>query len=512
VASAALVDPTKACKVVTVRDDGTAVYRLDWKAKKNFFNSVGYEPHKMQRAFHKSHARTRVFCAGARGGKSYAAGLECAAHLLLPNTHWWIVATQYNLAEKEFDYIRDSLYNHPDPAFRKAIRDHAHMQNSRAQGRMSLRFPEWDSWVECKSTQDPDSLLGEELDGIIMAEGSKVKKFVFDHYIVQRLASRSGQLIFPTTPSGYDDLLYPLFMDGQDEAKHYHGDNYHSSVESWQFKSIDNPAYPMEEYEWAKRKLEQGAIDEDTFREQWGGEFVSHSGRVYRNFRPEIHVVQPYEVPRDWKLVRGIDVGLDDPTVCLIARVDQEGTIVITNEYYREGTDVSTHADNIKAITCHHDGTPIKAAYTVIDPASAQRTANNAKSVLQQYIENGIACIKADNSVDAGIMRVSEYLDFELNETGTGYVDGGAPKIHIFSNCTRLISEFGGYVWGRRRDGSKTNKPKKGNDHGLDTLRYIVMSRPSRSRVNKPTIPHPDSFRAMWNKRVRQSKKLKALG
>jgi hypothetical protein len=506
-------------EVATIGEFGykRPVHRLSWKQKKSFFSSIGYKPHRYQELFHKSLARMRVVCAGARGGKSCSSGNEVAADLLLPDRQWWIVGKHYGLAEKEFRYVKDALVNHPDPSFRSFIRASiTQMADNKQNGQMYMRF-KWGSWIECRSIQDPDSLLGEELDGIILSEGSKIPLHVWRRFLKQRLASRMGQLIVPTTPSGYDDFLHPLFLQGQDKSNHIKGsgrgirkgDEYPGSVESWVFPSVANPAYPKEEYEEALRQVQQGTMDQATFDEQYGGKFVSMTGRIYKAFNPDVHIVSPYVVPKSWGTVRGVDVGMDAPTVCLLVRIDPEGTIVVTDEYYQEGVSVIEHAKSIKEMSVDHNGVPLDVWMTVIDPAASQRTANNPESTLQQYVEQGIVCLKANNAVEAGISRVTEYLDYETDDNGKVIK---FPKIRIFNRCSNLIREFDQYVYADTRDGLKTNKPAKRNDHGLDVLRYIVMSQPRVPSIQEEIVPGRDTFAHMMNETMRSAYAWPKLG
>ena len=475
---------------VATQSDGTPVRRLSPESLMKFFDRFNYKPHDSQMEFHSSQSRFRVVCAGARWGKSLAAGKEAAAYLMLPNQRWWVVAETYELAEKEFRYVWESLIENPDEGFRKMITGNVkNAANNPKIGQMWIEF-KWGSWIRCKSTKEPSGLLGEEVDGVILAEGSQMQPKTWTRYLRQRLSSRGGQLIVPTTPAGYDEFLHPMWEAGQDEDNHFPNAKYVESVESWQFPSWSNPYYDTAEMEVAMKDLKSGILDEADFEEQWGGKFTSQTGKVYKSFKEDIHVVDPYKFAghiENWPILRMIDVGFDNPTVCLFARISPAGEMVITHEYYKEGVNVQDHCKAINDMT--PDG-PI--LYSVIDPAAGQQTAGSVRSALDQYIEGGIAAIPADNSVDAGIMRVSEYLHFILEDG----VLVKPPKLYVFSTCSNLIKEFMGYVWMRRRDGGKTNKPQKRNDHGLDALRYGCMSRPVVHRTDRDRIPHPMSFEA----------------
>lgn len=501
-----MIDPN-ALKRVTTLENGSPVLRLGYKAKRQFAKKLGWTPFDKQKLVMKSMARTRLVCAGARFGKSAMVQVEVAPELMLPNRDWWLVAEEYGLCEFEFEYIWKATVEHPDPELRNYINSNIeHKTNNSKIGQMWIKF-KWGSSVVCKSTAKPTSLLGAELDGAVLCEGSQIPKWIVDKYLDQRLASRMGQLLIPTTPNGYDEMLYPRFLKGQQKELHYSEkkDNYVESHESWEFKSIDSPYYPRENYEIALKKVEAGEMDEATFGEQFEGRFTSNTGLVYKNFNTRTHVIEPFDIPEDWPLIRAVDVGMDAPTVCLWGRVDPVGAIVITDEYYQEGVDVLDHARRILAKT---GDTPV--AYTHIDPAASQRTAANSKSAMQQYIEAGIPCIPADNSVDAGIMRVTEYLRHEKNEDGEFL---SPPKLFIFNNCGNLIEEFGKYVWSRKKgDNTKTNKPVKRDDHGMDALRYMCMSRPYFPYQESPRNMDPDSFEFILRRNKRQKMKIPDLG
>ena len=69
----------------------------------------------------------------------------------------------------------------------------------------------------------------------------------------------------------------------------------------------------------------------------------------------------------------------------------------------------------------------------------------------------------ADNSVEAGILKVWEYLS-------TG-------RLKIFSNCVNLVKELRIY----RRD--EKGRIVKANDHLCDCLRYLTLSGLTVARV-----------------------------
>jgi len=229
------------------------IYRMKWE----YFKKVGYDPSPGQREFHESRARFRVMAAGTRFGKSYAAAKEICPRLLLPGEQGWIVGPTYRLGEKEFRYVwEDLVINLKLPT--------ARANNNLNLGDMYIEFP-WGAWVRVMSAEKPANLLGEELDFVVLAEGSQIKEQVWTRYLRGRLVSRRGFMIANTTPNEQDGLIWPMFQKGQDRRiKEYW---------SGQYGSAEGKTVTAEEVEAVRQELiAQGR--EDEFREQYLGEFL----------------------------------------------------------------------------------------------------------------------------------------------------------------------------------------------------------------------------------------------
>ena len=55
-----------------------------------------------------------------------------------------------------------------------------------------------------------------------------------------------------------------------------------------------------------------------------------------------------------------------------------------------------------------------------------------------------------------------------------------SPRLFIFKNCVDLINEMPQYQWRKLRGLASRNSPEQPrdfNDHAVDSLRYIIMSR-----------------------------------
>ena len=200
------------------------------------------------------------------------------------------------------------------------------------------------------------------------------------------------------------------------------------------------------------------------------GKFSSGEGLVYPEFDQSVHVIEPFDVPKEWQATLSIDPGLSNPTSCHFYAVDFDGTIYVVAEHFEAGQNIDRHVEKINAVADRigwkRDGKGRLCA--LIDSAANQRTLASQKSVAELFCEKGILVnTNVNKDLYSGIQRVKSLFEAR------------PPKIYIFSCCTNLIRELKSYWWG------SGDRPKKIDDHALDELRYFVMSQPS------PPKPYP---------------------
>ena len=229
----------------------------------------------------------------------------------------------------------------------------------------------------------------------------------------------------------------------------------------------DNPFLQKSVIELLKSAMGEKELESRRF-----GKFAVGEGLVYPEFDERVHVIKPFSVPFEWQETISIDPGLNNPLSAHWYCVDYDDNIYVVAEHYEAKRDIDYHAKRIKGISAalgwHTDGKGRIEA--LIDSAANQRTLASAKSVSELFYERGIN-VNANVNKDlfAGIARVKSYLKGE----------NGKPRLFVFENCVNLIREFKGYFWG------KGDAPIKRDDHALDELRYLVMSRPH----NPPPAP-----------------------
>jgi phage terminase large subunit-like protein len=187
------------------------------------------------------------------------------------------------------------------------------------------------------------------------------------------------------------------------------------------------------------------------------------SGLIFP-FTEEQLVIAPFEIPKHWPKIVGIDFGFDHPfgAACLAWDRDSD-TIYVTADYQESRAIPAIHAAAVRAwgtwvpVAWPHDGLntekgtgeQLKKAYSDEGFNMLPARATNAPQVGQKEGEGG-------NSVEASIMEM-----YEAMETG---------RFKVFSTCKKWLEEVRFY---HRKDG----KIVKLKDDVLSASRYAFMMR-----------------------------------
>jgi phage terminase large subunit-like protein len=263
--------------------------------KAAFFSSVGYRPHSAQWLVHNSKARFRTVVAGRRFGKSLLASHEAMTHLIVPDQRIWIVAPTYELTKKVFRQVYWSFHRYI-PRWIKKSSD-ADLKIELVNG----------SVLECKSADNPVSLIGEGIHFLIVDECARIPEIVWNQALRPGLTDTEGNVLLISTPAGMN-WFQQMYVRGQDSKER----NY----ESWQFPSSKNPYLKAEEIAEAKRTL-----PERVFMQEYMAEFMSDAGSVFR--RIDSCIKGNFEEPVEGeRYVAGVDLAkYSDFTVIIVGKV-----------------------------------------------------------------------------------------------------------------------------------------------------------------------------------------------
>ncbi len=240
-------------------------------------------------------------------------------------------------------------------------------------------------------------------------------------------------------------------------------------------------------------------------RPHWYASFIEgrwgvFEGQAFEEFSPEIHVVEPFELPDAWERFESMDHGANHPTAWHLWAVDHDGNLVIADEYYGPGL-VSKHAPTIlERRKRRHRPWQLKGQSNVCwaDPSiRASHGLTNRwgepASVWTEYRDQGIVLRAANNDRQAGYLRLLELLHVEVGRISPAWSRvpanlGGAPHLYVFSTCRHLIEQFhSAPIASDSADLAEAVDRRWESEHGhaVASARYGAMSRPTPSP--KPT-------------------------
>jgi len=279
--------------------------------------------------------------------------------------------------------------------------------------------------------QDPESLESATAKGGWLDEAGQ-KKFRLGSFeaIVRRLSLAQGRLLLTTTP--YDlGWIKQSFWDRRGER---------DDAEVIRFDSTENPAFPQEEMDRARRTLPRWKFD--MF---YRAIFTRPAGMIYDCF-DEANKVKRFPIPAGWRRYAGVDFGGVNMAAVKIAEDPTTNNLYAFATYHAGGKTAEGHARAIQA------SEPVAVAY------------GGAGSEDQWRLEFGRGGLPIHQppvkDVEVGIDRV-----FGLFQT---------KRLYIFDDLEDLLDEVGSYSRELDEMGNPTEAiADKSSYHLLDALRYI---------------------------------------
>lgn len=413
--------------------------------------------------------RFKVICAGRRSGKSVLSQLVVINWAQETPGNYYIVSPTYKQAKSiHWNEIRKYI---PQGLIEKTN-----------ETELSITLKNG-SIIELKGAENPDALRGIKLRGLVIDEIASIRnwEWLWKEVLRPTLTDYSAPAIFISTPKGYNHF-HDLYLEGQKS------DNV--LYKSWRFTSYDNPFIPKEEIDAQKKEL-----TEDTFAQEFLADFKKYTGLVYKEFQREVNIVEPFDIPESWTIIRGIDFGSTNPTVCLWIAIDKDENYFISEEHYETGQTIDYHAGRINS---NRLSSRVSATYG--DPSGAQWITEFKQRNLYITPANKESGQSEQGWVRYGIEKIQEKLKPQFGHTVGELIKFGInnpqPSLFIFNNCIKTISEFENYRWKEKsvnqaQDLNEPDVPEKANDHAMDALRYIVVSYKKHNQIILPPPYQP---------------------
>lgn len=264
------------------------------------------EPHAGQVSVLQSPARYKVVVCGRRWGKTELGKMLIYRQLVQASGRMWWLAPTYGMASQVWRDLKQTL---------KPLDGVITNETER-------RLDYGESFVSIKSTHTPDNLRGAGLDLAILDECAFMSADVWAQIVRPMLLERQGGAVFISSPNGKN-----WFWELTESARLH--------PEEWavfHYPSASNPLIAPDELERIRLQT-----PERIWRAEYLAEFVTDSGRVFRNFKA-CAVAEPRTSPRpNTAYVAGVDWGREgDYTVIVVIDVGR-GEMVAIDRFHQVG-------------------------------------------------------------------------------------------------------------------------------------------------------------------------------
>ncbi len=423
----------------------------------------GEKVHKKQLLFHKCNKKNRWVFGGNRSGKTECGAVETVwlargVHPYKENKQvsGWVVSLSKQVQR---DVAQDKILHYLRPDWIEKIVMSSGRQDSAESGIIDFILVRnvfgTLSKIGFKSCdQGREKFQGSSLDFVWFDEEPP-----YDIYqeCRMRVLDRSGIIFGTMTPlKGLTWVYNEIYLNEKNDPQVWY----------IEMEWADNPYLAKEEIENMTKTMSEEELESRRY-----GRFMQCGGLVYSEFDENLHVIEPFDVPKEWQDTISIDPGLNNPLSAHWYAQDYDGNVYVIAEHFDKGKDVFEHANKIKEISkqldWHYTNGKLSA---LIDSAAMQRTLASSKSVVELFYENDILVNpRVNKDMFSGINTVKRYLR-----------DGeGKAHLFIFKNCTNLIRELKSYWWG------DNDLPIKRDDHCLDEMRYYLMNKHLSLRVQE---------------------------
>ena len=342
----------------------------------------------------------------------------------------------------------------------------------------------------CENASAVDKYQGTEVDVLFLDEATQLTEEEYDRFktCVRGVNDFPKRVYLTCNPGGVGhSYVKRLFVDRAFRENENPAD--YSFIRSL---VTDNNALMENDPEYVRQlqalppKLRKAWLDGDwnIFEGQFFEEFrdvPEHYGdRLYT------HVIAPFEIPPEWKIVRSFDFGFARPFSCDWWAVDFEGRAYLILQLYgctdtpNEG--VKWHPDRIfseiRRMETEHRWLKGKCIDGVADPSIWD--ASRGEAIIEAADRHFVYFAKGDNKRLPGWMQCHYRLNFD---------ETGRPMVYFFNTCRAAIRTLPLLQY-NALDPEDLNTAQE--DHFADSFRYFCMSRPIAPTTSPETPVYGD--------------------
>lgn len=192
------------------------------------------------------------------------------------------------------------------------------------------------------------------------------------------------------------------------------------------------------------------------------------------------HVIEPFEIPRGWNIMRSYDFGYNKPFSLGYWAVDYDGVLYRILEMYGctqtpdEGVKWTPDEQFMKISQFEREHPWLKGRNivdSIADPAIWDTS--RGESIAETAARYGVYFTPGDNNRIPGWMQVHYRMQFDEN---------GYPRMYVFSNCKAFRRTIPLMMYSETHPEDLDTKLE---DHCPDEVRYMCMSRPIKPIIQE---------------------------
>jgi len=379
-------------------------------------------------------ARFVVWIAGRRTGKTFGDVVKLITEgVEKPGSLHWYVAPTYRMA---YDLAWLPLRNVLDRRYIRATNE-TRMEVTLANG----------STIALKGADNPDSLRGRGLDGVVLDEFAFMEPGVWTEAIRPALSDKQGWAWFSTTPRGYN-WAYDLWLRGvggeEGWSSHVH-------------TTLEGGRVPAEEIEAARRDMPPAL-----FKQEYEASFETLAGRVYSEFSrlawPHGNVDAGVDDTRGDLLV-GLDFNVNPMSAVIAVRAADECHVLDCLEVHTSNTE-----EVAGEVARRYPGRSVR---VYPDPSGRSRKTSAPVGVTDfTILERAGFRVVAPKAAPPVVDRIN-------NVQANLRTADGRRRLRIHPRATALVKALDGMTY---KEGTSVPDKSLGLDHLPDALGYLLWS------------------------------------
>lgn len=239
----------------------------------------------------------------------------------------------------------------------------------------------------------------------------------------------------------------------------------------------DNP-YLMQTGDYETMLL---SLPEHQRKQLLEGNWDIAEGAAFPEFNRAVHVVEPFDIPKNWTKFRACDYGYGSYSAVVWFAVSPSEQLVVYRELYVSKVLAKDLAHMILRAEDGDGGM----RYGVLDSSCWHKRGDTGPSLAEQMIAEGCRWRPADRSAGSRVAGKNEIHRRLQTDSFTEQ-----PRLVITNNCTNLIAQLPIIPLDKK---NPEDIDTKSEDHLYDALRYGVMSRPRSSIWDYNPLSSPSS-------------------